>query len=481
MGSNPLAAPPPDAYARQTGAHASRASAGSVTRLSALITWDALAPVAALAVAVRVTGSPSPFGDRAAGVPLVALVLAVCAVASLAAVGAYAGGTRAIGGLAVASGACALVASYSAARLGWDIGPDALLLAFLAAPLAWLLGRVLLRAAAGRQRVLLVGSGPVACRVAELATRHRGANLEVVGCIDDAPSGVPGAPAWRGAVADLDGVLAGGDVDRVIVAFTRQRDEELAAVIRSCDRYGVEVDVVPRLFDLMPTTPRAYDVGELSLLRLGGGRPGLASRAGKRAFDIVAAVILLLVFAPVMAVCAIAIVAGSGFPVLFRQERIGRDGRPFRILKFRTMVTDADAIGLARIAGLAEGGMDIGEAVAALKPRRDARITPVGGFMRRTSLDELPQLWNVLRGDMSIVGPRPLRDFECDALADWELRRQGMRPGITGLWQVTSRSDADWAERMRLDYRYVRHWSLGGDARILARTVTAVMSRKGAV
>jgi exopolysaccharide biosynthesis polyprenyl glycosylphosphotransferase len=267
----------------------------------------------------------------------------------------------------------------------------------------------------------------------------------------------------------------------VVIAFTRQRDEELAGVIRSCDAHDVEVDAVPRLFDLMPTTLRGYGVGELSLIRLGGGRPGFAERAGKRAFDIGASAVLLVLFAPVMAACAIAVVAGSGRPVLFGQERIGRGGRPFRILKFRTMVSDADAIGLARIAKLADGEMDIADAVAALKQPTDPRVTRVGGFLRRTSLDELPQLWNVLVGDMSIVGPRPLRDFECDALADWELRRQGMRPGITGLWQVTSRSDADWAERMRLDYRYVRHWSLASDARILARTVAVVMSRKGAV
>jgi len=321
----------------------------------------------------------------------------------------------------------------------------------------------------------------VARQLAMLSERHPDAGLEVMGCLDDDPLDREDGLTWLGGLAELESLLTSGRVDRVIVTFTRHSDEVLMAIIRSCDAHGVEVDAVPRLFDLMPSQPRTYDVGELGLVRLGGGSSRVVERAAKRTFDIVSSGFLLLLFAPVMALCALAVMIEDGRPILFRQERIGRDERPFRILKFRTMVRDADAIGMARIAALHQGEMDISVAVASLKPKDDPRITRIGGILRRSSLDELPQLWNVLVGDMSLVGPRPLRAFECEALSDWQLRRQGMRPGITGLWQVTSRSDADWGERMRLDYRYVRHWSLASDVRILARTVTTVLTRKGAV
>ena len=130
---------------------------------------------------------------------------------------------------------------------------------------------------------------------------------------------------------------------------------------------------------------------------------------------------------------------------------------------------------------IAEGPDAIAAVADAMKHQSDAWITPVGHFLRRTSLDELPQLWNVLRGDMSLVGPRPLRQYEVDALSDWEITRQEVRPGITGLWQILGRSDIRWNERMQLDYSYVRHWSFVKDLAILARTAAVVLARKGAV
>ena len=455
------------------------------SRTIALVTWDALAPSLLLTVASWLTGAQTPFDARIGPFPAISLLVGAVAVATLILLGAYGDDARPSLGLArrlvLAAGACVLVAAYTGGRLGWPLDADTLAIAFGTLPLAWLAGRAVLPRPRQAQRVLVVGSGRVARQLAMLSKRHPDAYLEVIGCLDDDPLDREEGLTWLGGLADLEHLLASGRVDRVIVTFTRHSDEVLMSIIRSCDAQGVEVDAVPRLFDLMPARPRTYGVGELAIVSLGGGRSRVVERVAKRTFDIVCSGLLLLIFSPVMLACAIAILLDDGRPVLFRQERIGRDDRPFRILKFRTMVRDADAIGLARIAALHEGEMDISVAVAALKLKDDPRITRLGGLLRRTSLDELPQLWNVLVGDMSLVGPRPLRAFECEALSDWELRRQGVRPGITGLWQVTSRSDADWGERMRLDYRYVRHWSLARDVRILARTVTTVLTKKGAV
>ena len=167
--------------------------------------------------------------------------------------------------------------------------------------------------------------------------------------------------------------------------------------------------------------------------------------------------------------------------MVFRQQRVGARGRPFRVLKFRSMVNDADPIGDEHIADLVTGDVDIHEVTSKLKEVDDPRITRVGRFLRKTSLDELPQLVNVLKGEMSLVGPRPLRDFEVDSLEGWQRRRIDAPPGMTGLWQVSGRSDIGWDERMQLDYQYVRYWSLTGDLQILARTIPAVLARRGAV
>ena len=197
----------------------------------------------------------------------------------------------------------------------------------------------------------------------------------------------------------------------------------------------------------------------------------------KRVFDIVAAFTLLLLLSPLLCVIGLLVMRDGG-PCVYRHARIGMNGKMFPCLKFRSMVPDADAALQRHLATDPEARA---EWERDFKLRHDIRITRLGRFIRRTSLDELPQLWNVLRGDMSLVGPRPLRPFEVDALGDWQLRRQEVRPGITGLWQVLGRSDINWTERMQLDYTYARHWSIAADMGILFRTVGAVFHRKGSV
>jgi exopolysaccharide biosynthesis polyprenyl glycosylphosphotransferase len=277
-----------------------------------------------------------------------------------------------------------------------------------------------------------------------------------------------------GELDDLHEVIDWLRVDRVIVAFTPAADSQLVQLLRSYASRPIRVEVVPRLFDLV--RGQAQSLGDLPLLEASPSRPCLAERACKRALDAAGAFLLLVVLAPVFALVALAVWLDDRGPVLFRQTRIGRAGRPFEIVKFRTMVRDADELGLERVDGLT-----IDDAVKELKQEDDPRTTRVGSFLRRASLDELPQLVNVLRGEMSLVGPRPLRPFEVEALTAWQSERQDVLPGITGLWQVLGRSDISWPERMQLDYRYVRHWSVAEDLRILASTPAAVFQKRGAV
>jgi lipopolysaccharide/colanic/teichoic acid biosynthesis glycosyltransferase len=202
-----------------------------------------------------------------------------------------------------------------------------------------------------------------------------------------------------------------------------------------------------------------------------GGRG--ANGPAKRALDIIIAVIGLAAAAPVLAVAAVAIKVTSRGPVLFRQERVGRDGMPFTMLKLRTMVDGAELMVAALLAG---GGTD----ERLYKFRGDPRITSLGACLRRWSADELPQLWNVLRAEMSVVGPRPALASEVRGYSPWHRARLAVRPGITGAWQVSGRAEVGFDDCIRLDLGYIDGWTLGRDLRILARTVPAVLARRGA-
>ena len=195
----------------------------------------------------------------------------------------------------------------------------------------------------------------------------------------------------------------------------------------------------------------------------------------KRTFDIVASGAGLLLISPILAVSAIAIKLDSKGPVFFRQARHGRGGREFRIVKFRTMVADAEAQRLAMAhLNQMEGGGPL------FKMADDPRITRVGAFLRKWSIDELPQLWNVLRGEMSLVGPRPFVVHESEQITGWASRRLETTPGITGLWQVLGRNDIPFEEMVKLDYVYVTNWSLWWDIKILVQTLPVVLARRGA-
>ena len=386
--------------------------------------------------------------------------------------------SRTCGQLALVGCATAVFAAVTAGGFDRKIDVGNVLALGLALSVSWIAARVV---AATFERhhpapTLIVGTGDTARRVWELSLRHHECALEVLGFVDDKPLDLPaGAPATLGSLADLPRLVTELEIERVIVAYTNIVDYELLRIIRALDGRA-RVEVVPRLYELVQA--RGFELGRISLLNAGGIAPSAGEQRTKRAFDIIVASLMLVLLAPVLVAIALAVKIDSRGPILFRQRRVGKHCRAFDVLKFRTMAEGAEQHGHDLIQGMA-----IEDAVHELKSRSAERhVTRPGRLLRSTSLDELPQLWNVIRGDMGLVGPRPLREYEIAALDEWQVAtRQAVLPGITGLWQVSGRSSVSWEERLHLDCVYARHWSLTSDLRILARTFAVVFHRSDTV
>jgi len=336
----------------------------------------------------------------------------------------------------------------------------------------------LLRAAGYHRRAVLVGRGR---QIAEVA-KALGVNapngsapspIEVVGYLTLDP--IPPLAGVRalGLVAELDGVLDRERVDELIVADSDFPEQEALDLVERAHRRGLRVYIAPSTMELLVSRAEFVPGQSVPLFELGPPVFEGIDFALKRAFDLVVASLLLVFLSPLLAVIALAVRLSSRGPILYRSIRPGIGERPFACLKFRTMYADADQ----RLAEVA----DLNEADGPLfKIRDDPRVTPVGRFLRRFSLDELPQLVNVLRGEMSLVGPRPLPQRDYELLADWHRKRYLVLPGMTGLWQVSGRADLDFDELVRLDFLYLERWSLALDLAILAKTIPAVLSRRGA-
>jgi exopolysaccharide biosynthesis polyprenyl glycosylphosphotransferase len=260
-------------------------------------------------------------------------------------------------------------------------------------------------------------------------------------------------------------------IHRIILAPGHLHADALLHTVRRLRALEVNVSILPATPAVHGSSVEPDDINGLTLLGVRAFEISRSSRLLKRTFDLAVSSLMLLVFAPVMAAIAVAVKLDSPGSVLFRQRRIGRDGRPFEMLKFRSMFEDAER----RRAEL----LDRNEAVGLFKLEHDPRVTRVGRWIRRTSLDELPQLLNVLRGEMSLVGPRPLIPEE-DSMVEGHFRRRlDLTPGITGHWQALGASRIPLAEMVRLDYLYVSSWSLWNDVRILVRTVPYVVGARG--
>ncbi|MGZ4602473.1 MAG: sugar transferase [Kineosporiaceae bacterium] len=331
----------------------------------------------------------------------------------------------------------------------------------------------------GMHRVLVVGRDDAVGHLMEQFDREPWHGLAPVGVCVSGRQGGLALPASVTAAGGTDPRTVLRNVDELgadVVAVASSPDLSGHALRRlawALEERGVDLIVSPGIVEVAGPRLSIRPVAGLSLLHL--ERP--ATRGGrmliKRGLDRLVGIALFVALSPVLAAIAIAIKRSSPGPVLFRQIRIGEDGQPFEMLKFRSMVVDAED----RRAEL--DADDEGNGVL-FKIRDDPRVTRVGTVLRRYSLDELPQLWNVVRGEMSLVGPRPPLLQEVVGYSDDATRRLRVRPGMTGLWQVSGRSDLSWEESLRLDLRYVDNWSLALDAVILWRTWRAVISRSGA-
>ncbi|MDX6738509.1 sugar transferase [Actinocorallia sp. A-T 12471] len=297
--------------------------------------------------------------------------------------------------------------------------------------------------------------------------------LEVVGaCVPQGAEPVGDIPVY-GGFGDAAMALELAGADAVAVLSCPEMDgATLRRLSWQLEAAGADLVVAPALMDVAGPRISVRPVAGLPLLYVDHPRLSGGPRMIKAAFDFGFAAVALLLALPVMLVIALLVATTSKGGALFRQKRVGKDGRTFTVLKFRTMVADAEAR-KAELTPLHEGGL--------FKVKRDPRITRVGGFLRRYSLDELPQLLNVLRGEMSLVGPRPPLLEEVAGYGDGDVRRRlVVKPGMTGLWQVSGRSDLTWEESVRLDLRYVDNWSLALDLQIMWKTWSAVFKGAGA-
>ncbi len=330
----------------------------------------------------------------------------------------------------------------------------------------------MLRAAGYRRRAVLVGTGKHIRDVAHALGDAPHSPIEVVGFLS--PRALP-ANGVRplGSLDDLERVLRSERIDEVIIADPDFPQVEAVELVDQCHQRGVRVRLAPSTMEILIHRAEFVPGQSVPLFELAPPVFEGVDFALKRAFDIVGATLLLVLLSPLLLAIVIAVRVSSRGPIVFRSTRRGIAQRPFHCLKFRTMHTDAE-----------EQQHDLeefNEASGALfKIREDPRLTRVGRLLRRFSLDELPQLLNVLRGEMSLVGPRPLPQRDYDMLEDWHRKRYLVLPGITGLWQVSGRSELDFDDLVHLDFIYLEHWSLALDLTILLKTIPAVLSQRGA-
>jgi exopolysaccharide biosynthesis polyprenyl glycosylphosphotransferase len=331
------------------------------------------------------------------------------------------------------------------------------------------------------QNTVIVGAGDVGQLVARKLLHHPEYGINVVGFVDAQPKERRddlGHLALLGGAERLPAIVRLLDVERVIVAFSNESHEATLDLIRSLKDLDVQIDIVPRLFELVGPNVGLHTIEGLSLVGLPPMDLSRSSKFIKRAVDVALASASLVVLAPLFALIAAAVKINSSGPVFFRQVRMGRGGRPFRIHKFRSMYADAEQR-KSEIAHLNRHLVSGGDA-RMFKVQDDPRVTRVGSWLRRSCLDELPQLIDVVKGEMSLVGPRPLILGEHAHVSDWAERRLALRPGITGFWQVLGGSDIPFQEMTRLDYLYVTDWSLGRDIALIVKTIPAVLRSRGA-
>ncbi len=332
------------------------------------------------------------------------------------------------------------------------------------------------RRGVGVTRVVIVGAGEVGRRVIRTVVARPDLGYKIVGYVDDNPAkgrGEIGRIKGLGSVDDLAKVIDTAQVDEVLVTLPWTHHRRILSVLRECERRNVTARIVPDLFQLSLSRVEVSDLGGVPLVSVQEIAFSRGALLFKRAMDVIGSVVGLTLGAPLFALIALAIRLDTPGPIFFRQERVGLGGERFFIYKFRSMRAGAERE-KEKLQALNEADGPL------FKIRNDPRLTRVGAFLRRTSLDELPQLLNVLRGEMSLVGPRPPTPDEVEQYLPWHLQRLAVPPGMTGLWQVSGRSELTFDEMVLLDIYYIEHWSPWLDFAILLRTVPKVILGEGA-
>lgn len=325
----------------------------------------------------------------------------------------------------------------------------------------------------GVRRALVVGGDSLGMLVMHILATEPGLNYQLVGFVQENGTGDVGRFKCLGQLSELESVVREHRIDEVMIALPASAHHSIPQITEHCRSQNISFKLVPDLYELSLSH---MDIEELRGIPLiGVTEPSIQGTALllKRTFDIGISVLLLILGAPLWGLIALLIKLDSPGPVLFSQERVGKDAKVFKAHKFRSMRQDAER----DLENLAVNN----EATGPLfKIKNDPRVTPVGSWLRRTSLDEIPQILNVLAGDMSLVGPRPALPAEVDKYEPWHRRRLQAAPGLTGLWQVSGRSDVPFDEMVMLDIYYIQNWSLALDLKTLLRTIPAVLSGRGA-
>jgi exopolysaccharide biosynthesis polyprenyl glycosylphosphotransferase len=325
-------------------------------------------------------------------------------------------------------------------------------------------------------KVLIIGATDSGIRIAlTMLERHRSV-YNIVGFVDNDPSEYGLLPSsFLGKIEDVPRLVQKKEIEIVVVALPDARTAEVEDLVISLDALPVRVYLAPDMLNLAMIHAEVENFGDLIVVGVREPMIQGPRRVAKRILDLVVSSICLLVFWPVMLIIWVAIKIDSPGPALYKPERVGENGRKFTMLKFRTMYVDADK----RVQQVKQKD-EYGREVEIYKTDDDPRVTRVGRFLRKTSLDELPQLFNVFKGEMSLVGPRPEQPFITEKYEHWQWQRLAVPPGVTGWWQVSGRSDLPLHLNTQYDLYYVRNYSLSLDLKILLKTIVVVLKGKGA-
>jgi exopolysaccharide biosynthesis polyprenyl glycosylphosphotransferase len=328
----------------------------------------------------------------------------------------------------------------------------------------------------GIKNTLILGAGEMGQILGRKIIDDRTLGYHPIGFLDDDPAkqgkSYHGIPVL-GKVAGIREIIGTRKIEEIIIASSKFSAEKILDIITECERFGIEFKIVPGILELIASRVDVDELGGVPLLSVSEIQLKGLNAFVQRGADIILSSIGIVLLSPLFLLFAVLVKLSSPGPVLFGQERAGLDGKPFMMFKFRSMIKDAENL-FPELAPLSEVEGYL------FKMKDDPRITPLGRFMRRFSIDEFPQLFNVFRGDMSLVGPRPPLPREVEKYSAWHRKRLRVRPGITGLWQVSGRSLLPFEDMVRLDVYYIENWSLWLDFKILLRTIPVVLFAKGA-